>query len=32
MSCFTGDYVVEKENFRKAETELTGIKIILCHK
>lgn len=32
MACFTDDYAVKKGNFRKAETELTGIKIILCHK
>ena len=32
MPCFTDDYAVKKENFCKAETELTGIKIILCHK
>lgn len=32
MSCFTDDYAVKKENFRKAEKELTGIKIILYHK
>lgn len=32
MPCFTNDYAVKKENFHKAETELTGIKIILCHK
>ena len=32
MLYFTDDYVVKKENFRKAETELTGVKIILCHK
>lgn len=31
MPCFTDDYAVKKENFRKAETELTGVKIILYH-